>query len=231
MRPLTEKQARLGVVDSREVKRVADFVAIVSRYTKLRRAGRQYVGLCPFHSERTPSFYVDPQRKVFKCFGRCDARGDVFDFVMRAEHCDFSRALRIVTESIGVAGRSSPRSGERFAASEGGAAPSARKAGVTHSRTEHARLVARLDATEARLNAIRAANEGVPLACAAERAACEQGGEAALLLVNGLARRGDVSRGRGVCVSRQRTRIAEKGEGARSIFIRHRITSIPKGKG
>ncbi|MGB7562294.1 MAG: CHC2 zinc finger domain-containing protein, partial [Candidatus Acidiferrales bacterium] len=75
----------LLALNGREVKRRCNFVAIVSRYTKLHRAGRQFVGLCPFHAERTPSFYVDPQRKLFKCFGRCDAGGDVFDFIMRVE--------------------------------------------------------------------------------------------------------------------------------------------------
>jgi len=159
----------LTLLDPREVKRAADFVAIVSRYTRLRRSGRQFVGPCPFHTERTPSFYVDPQRKLFKCFGRCDAGGDMFDFIMRAERCDFPSALRI---AAGVARESEPRSGERFRGRVGGEAPSAREAGATPSQTEHARLVARLDATAARLKAIGAANE-IPLACAAERAACE----------------------------------------------------------
>ncbi len=77
------------------VKQRCDFFAIASRYTRLRRAGRQYVALCPFHSERHPSFYVEPNRKVFYCFG-CGLGGDVFDFIMRAERCDFSRALELV---------------------------------------------------------------------------------------------------------------------------------------
>jgi len=169
-------------LDPREVKRAADFVAIASRYMALHRAGGQFVGLCPFHAERTPSLYVDPQRKVFKCFGRCDAGGDVFDFVMRAEQCDFPSALRIVA---GIANGGERQGRERFAVSERGEAPSARVAGGTHSQTEHAhaRLVARLDATEKRNAAIRAVNEDSPLSCAAERAACEpRSGE--LLLVN-----------------------------------------------
>lgn len=153
------------LLDPREVKRHCDFVAIVSRYTKLHRAGRQFVGLCPFHAERTPSFYVDPQRKLFKCFGRCDAGGDVFGFIMRVEQCDFSRALRIVA---GVARESEPRSGERLRTREGGVAPSAREAGASISRNERDRLLAALDATGARLKAIRATNEAAFRATACE---------------------------------------------------------------
>lgn len=167
--------ARLNPGDA---KRSADFVAVVSHYVKLRRVGRQFVGLCPFHSERTPSFYVDPQRKVFKCFGRCDAGGDVFDFVMRAEGCGFADAVRIVS---GVAPDSEPRSGSRFGGRVGGEAPLARVACVLPSpQSERDAAIARLDATEARLGAIRAAND----AAAKEFAtACEPGdGEVSLLL-------------------------------------------------
>jgi hypothetical protein len=83
--------------DSKEIKGRADFIDILSRYTRLRRAGRQYVGLCPFHSERHPSFYVEPDRKLWNCFG-CGLGGDIFSFVMRAEGCSFAGALRFVTE-------------------------------------------------------------------------------------------------------------------------------------
>ena len=168
------------ILDPGEVKRSADFVAIVSHYTLLRRAGRQFVGLCPFHSERTPSFYVDPQRKLYKCFGRCDAGGDIFDFIMRAEQCSFPDAVRIV---VGVARESEPRSGERLRAGEGGLAPLARTARTLPSPlSAREDAVARLDATEARLVAVRAAND----AAAAEFAtACEPvEGDGSLLLVN-----------------------------------------------
>lgn len=106
------------------VKQRCDFFAIASRYTRLRRAGRQYVALCPFHCERHPSFYVEPNRKVFYCFG-CDVGGDVFDFIMRAERCDFSRALELV-EKFWNGGS---ERGQRFLLAEraGGEAPSARR--------------------------------------------------------------------------------------------------------
>jgi CHC2 zinc finger len=153
-------------LDAHAVKSRADFLAIAGRYTRLRRAGRQYIGLCPFHQERHPSFYVDPARKIFFCFG-CGAGGDVFDFVMQISSCDFRRALQIVA---GVARASEPRSGEHLGVSEGGEAPSARAAGSSYSPDEHARLVARLDATERHLTAIRAANDA---ASAALATACE----------------------------------------------------------
>lgn len=83
-------------VSARAVKADADFVAIVSRYTRLRRSGRQLVGLCPFHSEAHPSFFVDPNKKIFYCHG-CQAGGDLLEFIMRAENCDFSDAMHIAS--------------------------------------------------------------------------------------------------------------------------------------
>jgi hypothetical protein len=96
------------------VKQRSDMIAIAGCYTRLRRSGRQFVGLCPFHKERHPSFFIHPQKKLFYCFG-CGAGGDVFALVIRAEHCDFRSALKIVQDfSSGVARGSEPRSGERF---------------------------------------------------------------------------------------------------------------------
>ena len=100
------------------LKQRADVLAIAGRYTRLRRAGRQFVGLCPFHKERHASFFVHPLKKVFHCFG-CGAGGDVFGLVMQAERCDFRTALRIVrgfSSGLGIARESGPRSGPRFRA-------------------------------------------------------------------------------------------------------------------
>jgi hypothetical protein len=168
--------ATIFSLDPRELKRTADFLAIVSRYTKLRRAGSQYVGLCPFHREHTPSFYVDPQKKLFKCFGRCDAGGDIFNFVMRAEGCSFSEAVRIVA---GVGRESDSRSESRFRATVGGGSPlSARSARLTSPQSSREALLAALDATERRNAAIRAAND----ADAEFATACESRGHEPLLL-------------------------------------------------
>lgn len=98
-------------LDARDVKSRADFVAIASRYTRLRRAGRQFVGLCPFHRERHPSCYFHPEKKLFHCFG-CGAGGGLFDFVMRAEGCGVHEAVRIVADRPRGSERG-PRSGPR----------------------------------------------------------------------------------------------------------------------
>lgn len=144
--------------NSRSLKHDCDFVALVSRYTPLRRANGQWRGLCPFHRESNPSFYVEPHKKIWKCFG-CERGGDVFDFVMLTEGCDFSRALRIVAERE-IATASAPRSGKRFGRSEETVGFSARPARGSHSpQSEREAILARLDATEARLVAIRAAND------------------------------------------------------------------------
>ena len=84
-------------LSAREVKARADLAAIAGRYTRLRRSGRQLLGLCPLHNERYPSFYVHPKRQVWFCFG-CQRGGDVFDFVMLANGCDFRRGLELIAE-------------------------------------------------------------------------------------------------------------------------------------
>jgi hypothetical protein len=145
--------------NARELKAHADFLVIASRYTRLRRAGRQYVGLCPFHSERHPSFYVEPKKKLWKCFG-CGAGGDMFAFVMHVEGCDFLDALRIVATLSGVASESGPRSGPRFRASVG-ASPGPAKQGTQHSQStqkSRAQILVALSATDRRLARIAATN-------------------------------------------------------------------------
>jgi len=84
-----------------QVRAAADIVKIVGDYVKLRKAGTNYVGLCPFHSEKTPSFAVHPIKQIFKCFG-CGAGGDVFKFVMLMDNLPFPEALRRVAEKVGV---------------------------------------------------------------------------------------------------------------------------------
>ncbi|HEX6422307.1 MAG TPA: DNA primase [Acidimicrobiales bacterium] len=78
--------------DVAAVRAASDIVQIVSEYTPLRRVGRQWTGLCPFHSEKTPSFSVNANENVFYCFG-CQAKGDVIDFVMEKEQVDFPAAV------------------------------------------------------------------------------------------------------------------------------------------
>jgi len=84
-----------------EIRDRADIVAIISDYVKLRRAGRNYLGLCPFHPEKTPSFTVSPDKQMYYCFG-CQAGGNVFNFLMAREGLTFTEALRWVARRVGV---------------------------------------------------------------------------------------------------------------------------------
>jgi DNA primase len=83
------------------VRNSADIVRVVSDYVSLKGAGSAFKGLCPFHSEKTPSFSVHKEKQIFHCFG-CGAGGDVFSFVMLAEKVPFPEAVRIVAEKCGV---------------------------------------------------------------------------------------------------------------------------------
>ena len=76
-----------------EVRAASDLVDVVSDYVRLKKQGARFVGLCPFHSERTPSFSVDPQANLYHCFG-CKAGGDVYRFVMDKEGVGFPDAVR-----------------------------------------------------------------------------------------------------------------------------------------
>src|SRR5437016_2822669 len=85
------------------VKQQADIVRIVGDYVKLKKAGAQnYSGLCPFHSEKTPSFSVHATRQFYHCFG-CGLSGDVFSFVQKIENITFPEAVRTVAQKLGIA--------------------------------------------------------------------------------------------------------------------------------
>jgi len=85
-----------------EVKERIDIVALISEYVQLRKAGKNYVGLCPFHSEKHGSFYVFPDRQTWHCFGACATGGDIFSFIMKKENVEFGEALRMLAERAGV---------------------------------------------------------------------------------------------------------------------------------
>ncbi|MEX2105507.1 MAG: DNA primase [Solirubrobacterales bacterium] len=83
------------------VKQAADIVEVVSAHTDLRRQGVRWVGLCPFHEERTPSFSVEPQEKLYHCFG-CGVGGDVIKFVEEKEGVGFAEAVELLADRYGV---------------------------------------------------------------------------------------------------------------------------------
>ena len=85
-----------------EVKQKTDIVEVIGRYTPLTKSGRTFKGLCPFHSEKHPSFFVYPEQQSWHCFGACNTGGDVFSFIMKTENLDFGEALRLLAEQAGV---------------------------------------------------------------------------------------------------------------------------------
>lgn len=84
------------------IKRQVDLVEFIGRSTPLQKSGRSFKGLCPFHTEKTPSFYVFPERGNWRCFGTCGEGGDIFTFVQKRENTDFRGALRILAAEAGV---------------------------------------------------------------------------------------------------------------------------------
>jgi len=92
-----------------KVKQQADIVRVVGEYVRLKKTGKDFSGLCPFHQEKTPSFTVSPIKQIFYCFG-CGKGGDVYNFVMDMEKCEFPEAVKVVAEKCGIA---VPRQKER----------------------------------------------------------------------------------------------------------------------
>jgi DNA primase len=94
-----------------EVRTAADIVDVISEFVQLKKAGREFKANCPFHEERTPSFYVVPAKGFYKCFG-CGKSGDVFSFVMERQGLDFVEAVKHVAGRAGVQVRKVTRSQE-----------------------------------------------------------------------------------------------------------------------
>src|SRR5215468_10992539 len=80
-----------------QIRAASDIVDVIGSYLPLKRAGANFVALCPFHKEKTPSFNVNPHRQIFHCFG-CHKGGDVFAFVKEYENLDFPEAVRRLAE-------------------------------------------------------------------------------------------------------------------------------------
>lgn len=109
---------RISETKIAEIAAAADIVQVISEYVTLRKAGKDYRGVCPFHGDKDPSFYVAPHKGIFHCFG-CNTGGSVFNFLMKAENLTFVEAVRVLAERYGIplpqdAGdRSGVREGER----------------------------------------------------------------------------------------------------------------------
>ncbi|MEA2633991.1 MAG: primase [Chloroflexota bacterium] len=95
-----------------EIKDRLDLVDLVSEHLRLQKAGRDLKGLCPFHQEKTPSFYVSPEKQLWHCYG-CQKGGDHFTFIQDIEHVDFKGALRLLADKTGVVLEESPGAGRQ----------------------------------------------------------------------------------------------------------------------
>ena len=84
-----------------EVRQSNDIVDIISQYMHLKRSGRNYFGLCPFHNEKSPSFSVSPDKQIFHCFG-CGVGGNVFTFLMKIEGISFIEAVQSLAERANI---------------------------------------------------------------------------------------------------------------------------------
>lgn len=88
--------------DVAKVRERVDIVSLISEYIPLKKMGRNFKALCPFHTEKTPSFVVSPERQIWHCFGGCSKGGDAFAFLMEYEKLEFVEALRILAKKAGV---------------------------------------------------------------------------------------------------------------------------------
>ena len=93
------------MIDRPTIDRILDaahIVEVVQEFVQLKKRGANYLGLCPFHNEKTPSFIVFPETQGWHCFGACGTGGDVFSFIMKRENLDFGEALALLAAKAGV---------------------------------------------------------------------------------------------------------------------------------
>ena len=84
-----------------QIRSQTDIVEIVGQYVSLKKRGRNWFGLCPFHSEKTPSFSVNPELNIFKCYG-CGKGGDVYTFIMEYEKLSFAQSVELLADRLGL---------------------------------------------------------------------------------------------------------------------------------
>ncbi|MDP2585343.1 MAG: DNA primase [Candidatus Levybacteria bacterium] len=85
-----------------QIRERIDLVSLISEYIPLKKMGRNFKAVCPFHNEKTPSFVVSPERQIWHCFGGCSKGGDVYEFLMEYENLEFIEALRILAKRTGI---------------------------------------------------------------------------------------------------------------------------------
>ena len=93
--------ARISEQSIETVRQAADIIEVVSGHDELKQRGRNFFGLCPFHSEKTPSFSVNPEKQIFKCFG-CGAGGGSINFIMEIENLDFVDAIKRLAQTFNI---------------------------------------------------------------------------------------------------------------------------------
>ena len=85
-----------------DIKNRLDIVDVISSHTALQKSGNSYKSTCPFHDEKTASFFVFPERQSWRCFGACATGGDVYSFIMKSRNIGFGDALRLLSEQTGI---------------------------------------------------------------------------------------------------------------------------------
>jgi DNA primase len=85
-----------------QIREKVDLVSFISEYIPLKKMGRNFKAVCPFHNEKTPSFVVSPERQIWHCFGGCNKGGDAYEFLMEYENLEFVEALRILSKRTGI---------------------------------------------------------------------------------------------------------------------------------
>ena len=85
--------SRISETTIEQIRTSADIIDVISSYIELKKRGRNFFGLCPFHDEKTPSFSVNPEKQIYKCFG-CGSGGGVINFIMEIDSLDFIEAIK-----------------------------------------------------------------------------------------------------------------------------------------
>jgi hypothetical protein len=92
---VSEAKNKNRLADPQDIKGRLDIVDVIGHYLQLKKSGKYFTACCPFHEEKSPSFFVYPEQKTYHCYG-CQKHGDIFSFIQEIEHTDFNGALQIL---------------------------------------------------------------------------------------------------------------------------------------